>query len=156
MNKEPQPRDRSDAPPLSPKELLRQTVFMLATRETVNANDMLNWGISEDTVKWGIDRFPGRFVVAQIRDPRLILKGPILEILPEQLLTLTAYDSKGRGNRESIMITNDSTDIVLADIGEQEFDNMSPKAEDEFILDFYERNRLNKFLKLLAFPPRDS
>jgi len=157
MNQEQQPPDRSDAPPLSPKELMRQTVVLLANREDINPTDVEAWNINEDAAKWGALRFgpwgPTKFLVAQIRDPRLIvstpLSEPLLNWLPN-LLTLTVYDSSGKGSSESIMMSDDVDSVVIADVGDREINDLSLAAEDEYIRDFFERHHINERLKRLG------
>src|SRR5665647_210479 len=81
MNTEQQPPDRSDVLPLSPKEMMRQTVVLLANHEIITPTYVESWNLKEDATKWGILRFgplgPAKFMVAQIRDPRLIIPEPL-------------------------------------------------------------------------------
>lgn len=159
MSKEQQPPDRSDAPPLSPKELMRQTVFMLANREDITPADVGNWNIDEDATKWGFLRFgplgPAKFMVAQIRDPRLVISEPLL-YRSSNLLTLTVYDSSDKGSSESVMMSDDVAGVVIADVGDREINDLTPTAEDEYIRDFFERHHINERLKRLGLTPSDS
>ena len=163
MNEEQQPPDRSDAPPLSPKELMRQTVVLLANREDINPADVEGWNIDEDATKWGALRFgpwgPTKFLVAQIRDPRLIISEPLLKPFLNwcpNLLTLTVYDSSDKGSSESIMMSDDVAGVVIADVGDREINDLPPAAEDEYIRDFFERHHINERLKRLGLTPGDS
>ncbi|MBC7869069.1 hypothetical protein H7X69_02735 [Candidatus Saccharibacteria bacterium] len=144
MNKEPQPGDRSDIFPPPSKELLRQIVLEIVNREDSTVIDVCKWGI----VKYS----PERFVVAEIFEAQRIFSKEMLQILPDSLLKLSAYNSEGEGSVESVTISGSSDDTVVGDIGEQAFDNMSLQAEDKFITNFFERNRINKLLELLALP----
>lgn len=166
MNTERQPPDRSDAPPLSPKELMRQTVVLLANHKIITPTDVESWNLKEDATKWGILRFgplePTKFMVAQIRDARLItsepVSEPLLNLLPN-LLTLTVYDSSGKGSSEAVMMFDDSIGAVTADVGDEEINDLielSPTAEDEYIQDFFDRHHINQRLKRLGLIPGDS
>lgn len=154
-----QPPDRSDIPPLSPKELMRQTVVLLANREDITPADVENWNIDVDATKWGVLRFgplgPAKFLVAQIRDPRLIISEPLLN-WSSNLLALTVYDSSDKGSSESVMMSDDVAGVVIADVGDIEINNLSPTAEDEYIRDFFERHHINERLKRLGLSFGDS
>lgn len=97
--------------------------------------------------------------MAQIRDPRLIISEPLLKPFlnwSSNLLVLTVYDSRDKGSRESIMMSDDVAGVVIADVGDREVNNLSPTEEDEYIRDFFERHHINERLKRLGFIPSDS
>ena len=160
MNTEQQPPDRSDVLPLSPKELMRQTVVLLANQEDITPTDVESWNLDEDVTNWGYLRFgplgPTKFMVAQIRDARLITSEPVpeplLNLLPN-LLTLTVYDSSSKGSSEAVMMFDDSIGAVTANVDGKEINDLiklSPTAEDEYIRDFFERHHINERLKRLG------
>ena len=138
---------------------MRQTVFKLANREVITPADVEGWKIDMDATKWGVLRFgplgPAKFMVAQIRDPRLIISEPLLN-QRSNLLTLTVYDSNNKGSSESVMMSDDVAGVVIADVGDVEINDLSPMAEDEYLRDFFERHHINERLKRLGLTPRDS
>ena len=145
---------------------MRQTVVLLANREDINPADVEGWDLDEDVTNWGYLRFgplgPTKFMVAQIRDARLITSEPVpeplLNLLPN-LLTLTVYDSSSKGSSEAVMMFDDSIGAVTANVDGKEINDLiklSPTAEDEYIRDFFERHHINQRLKRLGLTPSDS
>ncbi len=146
MTSETQPLDRSDAPPLYPKELLRQTVVNLANLEGGDDADVVKMGI--------IDLGPGELLVARIKDPKYLFPRDVLELLPSFLFKLTVYHSTPRITKdgaevyvESVTIKDSGGDTVIGDVGLEEFDNMSPEEEDGFIIDFFINNHMGDLLE---------
>lgn len=151
MSAETQPTDRSDRQPLSPREVLRQTILNLAT-EPVDVEDDRQFAV----IRRGYLRVPGiRFLVAEITAPTQHLSQDTRLLFPDHILQLFVYNTEGNGSVNSISMSGGTDGSVIGIIGERKFDNIDPSAEEKFIQDFFANNHLNDngILLALGTPP---
>lgn len=147
MENEPPPTDRSDSSTLTASELLRQTVDRFALIEGDGNSVITKMGI--------VDLGPGKLVLVEVSDPQFLFPNDILHSVPIKLYKLTVISSQSRstddregGYIESVTVSGPALGTVIGEIDLAEINNMTPREEEEFIVDFFARHNLIELLGL--------
>ena len=124
--------NKSEFPPLPPRELLGRLIRGISNRPV----DPTGKNTVEVTQTGQLCLSKARFLSTEIITQTPLMPLDMARILPKSILRLDVYNSTGKGYLERSVIMSEDTDgTVVGNIGDKEFDNMTPDREDQFIQD---------------------